>query len=102
MKLQWDDAQLIEIIDQSVFFQCACPAQVCKEILGLRQLYAYQMGCLNQTEMDHLVHERIAHDVAAMHAQMEACLEAILKMEKWDMVTLRMPDELKNIKLKSS
>jgi len=97
MKLRWSDEQISKIIDQAVFFQCACPAQICKEIIGLRQLYTYQTGCLNRTETDCLVHQRIAHDVVAVHAQMEDCLEEILKLEKWDMEKLLMPDDLKKV-----
>ncbi|OIQ00745.1 MAG: hypothetical protein AUK35_02565 [Zetaproteobacteria bacterium CG2_30_46_52] len=100
LNLQWTDAQVSTIIDQSLIYQCACPAQVCKEIIGLRQIYAYQKGCINQTDTDELVHQRIADDVAKAHAIMEDCLHAILELEGWDMQTLTMPEDLKKLVLK--
>lgn len=101
MQQQWTDEQVSTIIDQSLIYQCACPAQVCKEIIGLRQLYAYQQGCINQTDTDVLVHQRIADDTAKAHVLMEACLHKILELEGWDMNTLTMPESLKKKTLKS-
>ena len=100
MKLLWSDEQVSKIIDQSLFYQCACPAQVCKEIIGLRHMYAYQASCINQNDTDTLVHARIASDVEQAHQRMEACLQAILELEGWNMETLIMPDELKQKPLK--
>lgn len=94
MKTRFSDTQLSRIIDQSLIYQCACPAQVAKHLIGLRELYLYQQNCLNQTDTDVAVHQRIAADAEQAHAVMEACLEAVLKLENWDMQTLQMPTNL--------
>ncbi|MEQ1532616.1 MAG: hypothetical protein HOO97_01780 [Sideroxydans sp.] len=94
MKSQFTDTQLSHILDQSLIYQCACPAQVAKHIIGLRDLFAYQQGCLNQTDTDVAVHQRIATDAQRAHAALEECLHAVLVLEQWDMPTLRMPASL--------
>jgi len=101
MKMTWSDEQISKIIDQSLIYQCACPAQLCKEIIGLRLLYQYQSSCINQTGTDKLVHQRISQDVATSHATMEACLHEILVLEGWDLATLKMPDDLNKLTLKA-
>jgi len=94
MKTVFSDSQLVHIIDQSLFFQCACPAQVGKQLIGLRDLYSYQQNCLNQTDTDVAVHQRIAADAERAQAVLEECLQAVLVLEKWDMQTLQMPASL--------
>lgn len=91
MKTQFSDTQLSHILDQSLIYQCACPAQVAKHIIGLRDLFAYQQGCLNQTDTDVAVHQRIAADALRAHAVLEDCLHEVLVIEQWDMHTLKMP-----------
>lgn len=95
MKTHFSGQQLGHIIDQSLIYQCACPAQVCQALIGLRDLYAYQQGCLETTEVDRAVHERIAQAVRDSHAIMEECLRDILTLEGWDLDTLTMPDNLR-------
>lgn len=97
MKSKFTDQQLSHIIDQSLIFQCACPAQVAKHLIEMRSLYSYQQNCLNQTQTDEAVHQRIADDAVRAHAVLEECLEAVLLLEKWDMVTLEMPASLQKI-----
>ena len=94
MKPQFTDEQLSHIIDQSLIYQCACPAQVAKHIIGLRDLYAYQENCLNQTDTDVAVHQRIALEASRAHATLEECLQAVLVLEQWDLETLQMPVSL--------
>jgi len=94
MKTRFSDRQLSYIIDQSLIYQCACPAQVAKHLIGLRDLFAYQQGCLNQTDTDVAVHQRIAADAARAHAVLEECLDAILELEQWNRETLQMPASL--------
>jgi hypothetical protein len=94
LKTQFSDSQLSHILDQSLIYQCACPAQVAKHIIGLRDLFAYQQDCLNQTDTDVAVHQRIATDAALAHATLEGCLKAVLILEQWDMQTLQMPSSL--------
>lgn len=49
MKEQFDAAQISKVIDQALVYQCACPAQVCRAIFELRELYEYQMNCVNDS-----------------------------------------------------
>ena len=86
---------LTTILDQSIMYQCACPAQVCALVNQLRALYDYQANCLNSTDTDRAVHQHIADTVSASHAQVEKCLEDILRLENWDMQTYAMPEPLK-------
>ena len=94
MQSKFSDAQLSHIIDQSLIYQCACPAQVAKHIIGLRDLHDYQNNCLNQTDTDKAVHQRIAADAQRAHRALEECLHEILRLEEWDMQTLTMPASL--------
>ncbi len=91
METRFTDGELSRVIDQSLIFQCACPAQVAKHILGLRDLHAYQRECLGATDTDAAVHRRIAADAEAAHGLLEGCLEAVLHLEGWDLETLEMP-----------
>ena len=94
MKTKFSDQQLSFILDQSLIYQCSCPAQVAKHLIEMRDLYAYQQNCLNQTETDTAVHERIAAGAGSAHGVLEECLEAVLILENWDMKTLLMPANL--------
>jgi hypothetical protein len=95
MKKKFTNEVLTKILDQSVIYQCACPAQVCEHIYRQRALYDYQSNCLNLTDTDRSVHERIAETIMAAHAAMEDCLEDILRLEGWNMTTIEMPESLK-------
>jgi hypothetical protein len=95
MQYQWNEEQISHIIDQSLMYQCACPAQVATQVLKIRELYTYQQRCLDLTDTDCAVHERIASDAEQAHALMESCLQRILEIENWDMQTLTMPEALK-------
>lgn len=44
MRHRFSAAQLEKILDQSAIYMCACPAQACREILNLRELWVYQAG----------------------------------------------------------
>ncbi len=94
------DNQITHILDQALVYQCACPAQVCRTILGLKELYDYQMACIDRTETDRAVHQAIAFSAADAHAIMERCLKQILKIEGWDMDSLKMPEELRKLQEK--
>lgn len=98
---QFSDEQLSRVLDQSLIHQCACPAQVCKSIIGLRELHEYEVSCLDQTENDEKVHSAIAAATDKCHSEMEKCLLDILEIEQWDLETLEMPDWLKNKTFKS-
>ena len=95
MKEQFDAAQISKVIDQALVYQCVCPAQVCRAIFELRELYEYQMNCANDSVNDALVHRTIAAATEKSHEVMEACLKKILEIEGWDQVTFTMPQALK-------
>lgn len=94
LEQQFSDYQIKYILEQSIVYSCACPAQVCKAILQERELFAYQAKCLNLTTTDAAVHRTIAESVQAVHRVMEHCLVEVLKLEGWDMETLVMPEAL--------
>lgn len=102
LEQRYTDKQLSKIIEQSLFYSCACPAQICAELNSLRKLYEYQAKCLNATETDRLVHERIALSVERMHADMENCLTEVLALEGWNSETLEMPENLQKRMLKDA
>ena len=95
MKEQFNPAQISKVIDQALVYQCACPAQVCRAIFELRELYEYQMSCANDSVNDALVHRTIAAATEKSHEVMEECLKKILEIEGWDQVTFTMPQALK-------
>ena len=95
MKERYSSKQISRIIDQALIFQCSCPAQVCRSLLELRELWAYQMGCVEQTATDRAVHLAIARATERAHDEFEQCLKEILVLEGWDPATLTMPEQLK-------
>lgn len=95
MKQQYSAAQLSQVIDQALVYQCACPAQVCSTLLELRELHDYQMNCANTSDTDRRVHEAIAAAAERAHAEVERCLTDVLAIEGWDTQTLRMPESLR-------
>ncbi len=101
MQFQFTNEQLSKILDQSIVYQCACPAQVCKSLNELRALHAYQAACLNKTETDKAVHQRISIAAELCHVAMEQCLAEVLVLEGWDMQTLEMPEALQKTMLMS-
>jgi hypothetical protein len=95
MHQHFDTLQISKIIDQALVYQCACPAQVCRAIFELRELYDYQMACVNDPLTDDLVHTTIARTAEKTHALMEECLTEVLRIEGWDLRTLTMPEALR-------
>ena len=96
LKEQFNAAQISKVIDQSLIYQCACPAQVCKAIFELRELFDYQMNCISDSKNNELVHNTIAAAAEVSHEIMEECLKQILKIEGWDQANLKMPELLKH------
>lgn len=94
LEQQFSDEQLKHVLEQSIIYSCACPAQVCKALLQERELFTYQAKCLNLTFTDAAVHRTIAESVQATHRVMEECLVKVLKLEGWDLETLTMPEAL--------
>ena len=101
MREQFSASQVSRVIDQALIFQCACPAQVCRAIFELRELYEYQVNCGNNTSNDQRVHTTIAKATEKSHEAMENCLREILAIEGWDMTTLTLPESLKKKPAKS-
>ncbi len=95
MHQRYNETQLSQVIDQALIYQCACPAQVCRAIFELRDLYEYQMSCANDTANDRLVHEAIANTAKQAHEAMELCLDRVLEIEGWDPINLVMPEALR-------
>lgn len=95
MKQKFNASQISKVIDQALMYQCACPAQVCKAIFELRELFDYQMNCANDSINDAAVHNTIAAAAEASHQIMEECLEKILEIEGWDQTNFVMPESLK-------
>ena len=95
MKEQFNATQISKVIDQALVYQCACPAQVCKAIFELRELFDYQMNCASDTKNDILVHKTIAAAAEVSHEIMEECLKKILQIEGWNQADFLMPAYLK-------
>ena len=79
---------------------CACPAQVAEAVRKVRELFRYQMRCLQHSENESAVHQTIAKTAAETHSQLQDCMEQILVLEKWDRKTLQMPPSLRIKQLK--
>ena len=97
---KFDDNAIRAIIDASLIYMCACPAQVAKAVLDMRQLYNYQQDCLSNSPLNTEVHELIADTVRENHQQMEATLDRILTIEGWNRETLEMPEGLRQLREK--
>ncbi|QJW84015.1 hypothetical protein HK414_08995 [Ramlibacter terrae] len=95
MQERYTAAQVSRILDQALIYQCACPAQVCRAVFELRELFDYQRQCANDTDNDRRVHEAIAAATEQAHATMEACLAQVLEIEGWDPQTLTLPAALR-------
>ena len=94
-RYRYTDADLRRILEQASAYDCACPAQLCREIGNQRRLHAYQGRCVNRTDTDRAAHERIAAAAERCHAALEEALTDVLRLEGWDMERLDMPANLK-------
>ncbi|WP_269531101.1 hypothetical protein [Chitinimonas sp. BJYL2] len=93
---RYDNATLEHIIDQATIYQCACPAQVARQMLTLRDVMAYEAQCLSRPD-DALAetHRLIAQAAADAHQIMETCLEKVIDIEGWDRSNFTMPPALR-------
>lgn len=91
---RFSKAQLQTIIEEATIYMCACPAQVCQQLLSLVALYEYQEQC-GERLGNQVVHDSIAAATAAAYAELEGCLDRILDIEGWDRATLKMPPGLR-------
>jgi acetyl-CoA carboxylase alpha subunit len=94
MTTRFSSEQLGKILEQAMLYQCACPAQVTRLLTEIHSLERYQQQCLDQTNTDVAVHQRIAVALQTIRPEVEDCLETILCEEGWDMDSLEMPEAL--------
>ena len=92
---RFSDNDLAKIVNEGMVSMCACPAQVAASLRTLRNLYLYQMNCLEQPGNESLVHTTIAQAAIVTHSLLEDCMEKILEIEKWDRASLQMPPNLR-------
>lgn len=97
---RFTDAELSSIVEQGMFYMCACPAQVADGVRKLRELFKYQMTCLENPQNDSLVHQTIAKSVVLAHTTLQDCLEEVVRLENWDRTTLLMPENLRQRQMK--
>jgi len=97
LKTKFSNAQLRRINLQSILYLCSCPSQVGMQIDSLCKLYDYQATCADRgrSELQNLVHQRIAEATIAAHQIMEDCLLEVMQLEGWDPVTLEMSESLR-------
>lgn len=98
MEQRFDNESLEKIIDASLIYMCACPAQVAKAIKDLRALYDYQLNCISQGALNDEVHQLIARTAEENHKNMEDTLDHVLTIEQWDRETLEMPEGLRQLR----
>jgi len=85
-------------MDEASVYLCACPAGLCRQIQGLRGLYAYQEDCLSGNNTNAEVHRCIALATEEAHARLEVCLDEILTLEGRDRQSLKMPEGLRQMR----
>jgi hypothetical protein len=94
-KEEFTNEELYKVIEQGMIYMCACPAQVAEGLRKLRELYRYQLRCMENPENDSLVHSTIARSVIQAHQTLQDCLAEVIVLEKWDRATLEMPAHLR-------
>ena len=97
---RFSDAELSQVINEGLIYMCACPAQVADAVRKVRELYRYQMNCLQDSCNERQVHQTIADTAVLTHSQLQDCMDQILVLEKWDRQTLQMPEYLRVKQLK--
>ncbi len=99
LNIVYSNAQLEKIREQGFVYMCACPSQVSEQIARLRRLFAYQQNCINgsETPLDIKTHQLIAKATSRAHDMMQECLHDVLVHEKWNLETLEMPDNLRQL-----
>jgi hypothetical protein len=95
---RFTDEELQKIVEEAAIYMCACPGQVAKQVMDLRQVIRYQRDCLAQAKTPSLVHHTIESSSRDAHTVMEDCLEKILEIEGWDRLILKMPEGLRKLR----
>jgi hypothetical protein len=98
---RFTDVELGKVIEQSMIYMCACPAQVADSVRKLRELYRYQLRCIANPENNSDVHSLIALNTIQSHSIMQDCLDRVIEMEEWDRATLEMPVGLRKRQLQA-
>jgi hypothetical protein len=96
---RFTDADLGKVIEQAMLYMCACPAQVAESVRKLRELYRYQLRCIENPENSVAVHALIAQNTIQAHSIMQDCLDQVIELEEWDRTTLEMPAGLRKRQL---
>jgi hypothetical protein len=97
---RFSDAELGKVIEQAMIYMCSCPAQVAESVRKLRELYRYQLRCIDIPKNNDAVHALIAQSTIQAHSLMQDCLAKVIELEDWDRATLEMPDGLRQRQLK--
>lgn len=92
---RFSNEKLTTILDQAGIYMCACPAQLAAQMLELRKLHQYQLGCMTKAPDLEASHRCIAAAALRAEALLEDALEEVLWLEGWDKDTLTMPDNLR-------
>ncbi len=95
---RYSNEQLTSILEQACIYMCACPAQLAKELMGLRELHAYQINCMSTMPTLAATHRCIADAVQRAHVLLEDALDEVLRLEGWDMNSLTMPEGLRKVR----
>jgi hypothetical protein len=99
LNIQFTNTQIEKIREQGFIYMCACPSQVSEQIANLRKLFKYQRNCITNSEalLDLKTHEMIADATSRAHDIMQQCLYDVLVHEGWDLETLEMPANLRQL-----
>jgi hypothetical protein len=92
---RFSDGALMKIVDQAGIYMCACPAQLAVQLLELRKLCRYQLGCMKESPELEASHRCIAAAAQRAQALLEDALDEVLRLEGWDKDTLTMPEDLR-------
>lgn len=98
LQSSFSNEQLHQITNEGFIYMCACPAQVARQMLVLRELFEYQKNCISNGALMDQVHIRIAEATQQAYTAMELCLDDVLNMEGWDRETLTMPENLRQVR----
>ncbi len=99
LNIKYSDSQLEHIREQGFIYRCACPSQVSAQIVHLQQLFNYQQACMSGSSsmLDMKTHQLIAKAASQAHDILQTCLHDVLVHENWDLETLEMPAELRQL-----
>lgn len=99
LNIKYSNTQLEKIREQGFIYMCACPSQVAEQVVHLRNLSAYQHKCmtLGETALEIETHKLIAKATHQAHDIMQDCLHNVLIYEKWNLETLEMPTNLRQL-----